>query len=157
MCKKKTDWKERFWSYVEKSSNPDGCWYWWGTIGADGYGVLNVDGKMKRVPRLAWELTKGELPSYLCVLHVCDNPRCVNPDHLVLGTRRDNMLDKQRKGRQAKGEDAGNVKLTTSKVQLIRGMYDSSKLTQQQLAELFSVSQPAICRIVNHDCWKHVA
>jgi hypothetical protein len=87
----------RFWSKVQKG--PD-CWTWAGSRSAKGYGRLNVGGAVCQAHRVSWELHRGAIPSDLFVLHRCDNPPCVNPDHLFLGTALDNSRDMVSKGRQ---------------------------------------------------------
>lgn len=86
----------RFWRFVQKS---DGCWLWLGTKSADGYGSIRHAGKMRKAHRVAYELMRGVIPDGGQICHHCDNPACVNPDHLFVGTNRDNMIDRQRKGR----------------------------------------------------------
>lgn len=78
----------------------DGCWEWQSGRVPDGYGDLSVDGKHYSAHRLAWELWNGAVPAGLCVLHTCDNPPCVNPAHLWLGTKSDNLQDAYDKGRR---------------------------------------------------------
>ena len=91
---------ERFWTKVEKS---DGCWIWKGSRHHNGYGYLHRGGHTDRHParahRFSWEIHNGPIPVGLWVLHRCDNPPCVRPDHLFLGTRKDNMVDCAAKGR----------------------------------------------------------
>ena len=89
--------KDRFWSRVEKA--PD-CWIWLGTRGHFGHGELVNNGKIERAHRLSWELHNGPIPDGLHVLHKCDNPPCVNPDHLYLGDNTANMRDRDARGRQ---------------------------------------------------------
>jgi hypothetical protein len=92
----------RFWLQTDRS-NPDGCWPWIGTRNRGGYGSIRRGGlgggKTIRATHVAWELAFGPVPSGLFVLHRCDNPPCVNPAHLFIGTLSDNARDKFRKGR----------------------------------------------------------
>lgn len=88
---------ERFWSYVQRG---DECWTWIGARDANGYGRLSLPGRGTiGAHRVSWELHRGEIPDGLCVLHRCDNPPCVWPEHLFLGTHADNVADRIAKGR----------------------------------------------------------
>jgi HNH endonuclease len=93
-------WRERFWTKVIKSEN---CWEWQGVKNGDGYGQFKRDGQMVPAHRIAFELIHGEIPNGLYVLHQCDNPPCVKPSHLYLGTQFDNMRDMFQKGRDNPG------------------------------------------------------
>jgi hypothetical protein len=102
MPKLKKSVEERFWDNVQKG---EGCWEWIGTKCLSGYGRIKTNYKRISAHRFMWELRNGPIPklenSYhgICVLHRCDNPSCVNPDHLFLGTNRDNSIDRDKKGR----------------------------------------------------------
>lgn len=114
---------ERFWEKVERCGY--GCWVWHGSCDTNGYGQLNVRSngaraRIIRVHRYSWEINRGPIPDGLHVLHRCDNPPCVNPDHLFLGTARANADDRVAKGRSARGTSHGNAKLTPAEVRAAR-------------------------------------
>lgn len=96
-----------------------GCWLWSAMAGGEGYGRIKIGGARHSAHRVSWALHKGAIPSGLHVLHRCDTPACVNPDHLFLGTDADNRADKMRKGRQARGEGISHSKLSRDEVDLI--------------------------------------
>jgi hypothetical protein len=114
-------------------------------------------GRSVRAHRAAWELHRGPIPDGLDVLHTCDVPLCVNPDHLWLGTHVDNNRDRDMKGRTGapRGEKSPNAKLTAAKVQEIRFRYDLGEL-QKDLAREFGVNQTAISSITRRRTWAHV-
>jgi hypothetical protein len=97
------DIETRFWQFVEVKGEND-CWLWQGSHNGNGYGelsqyALNHTIKPMRAHRLSWEIHNGDIPDGMCVCHHCDTPRCVNPNHLFLGTHKDNMHDASVKGR----------------------------------------------------------
>jgi hypothetical protein len=94
--------EKRFWSKVKKV---DGCWEWIGVKARNGYGLFTVSGRRLGAHRVVYTLIRGEIPEGFCVLHQCDNPGCVNPEHLFLGTNADNVADRNAKGRTARGRD----------------------------------------------------
>jgi len=102
--------------------------------------------------RLSWILHKGPIPDALCVLHHCDTKSCTNPDHLFLGTHADNVADKVKKGRQAKGESAPKAKLTSSDIPKVFEMR-SRGMTQWAIANVFGVHQGSIWRILTGKSW----
>lgn len=152
---------DRFWSKVQKG---DGCWEWVGTIGANAYGVLAVGRKHVYAHRLSWELHYGPIPDGHWVCHRCDNPRCIRPDHLFLGTHDDNMADMRAKGRSgpknrpermARGERNGYAKLTAERVIEIRNRREGGE-TLASLATAFGLSTSHVHRLVNGDGWHHL-
>jgi hypothetical protein len=120
---------DRFWSQVKKGDD-NSCWLWMGTLNNRGYGIIGLrwdkQGEFKwkgfLAHRFSWILERGPINDDLCVLHQCDNPQCVNPWHLFLGTQKDNALDKVSKGRQRFGEGVPNGKLTKDQAIRIKAM-----------------------------------
>lgn len=147
--------KRNFWKKVDKT---DSCWNWLACKDKLGYGQFWFNGKTILAYRASWMINKGQIPKNLCVLHKCDNPPCVNPNHLFLGTRQDNMRDMMNKGRGAdkRGEKHHLVKLTENKVDAIRKMYAAGNITQIILGRLFSVDQSQISHIINRVNWNHI-
>lgn len=150
---------ERFWAKVNKNG-PNGCWLWTGVI-SRGYGRFNYQKRMQPSARVAWELTNGPIPEGLLVCHDCpgrDNPMCVNPSHMFLGTPKDNTQDMLKKGRNsnAKGEAQGHAVLTDIQVLEIRELYALGGVTQAQLAAKFGVKPITIHPIVTGRTWTHV-
>ena len=135
---------------------PNGCIPWIGATYRRGYGKIGRNGHSVCAHRLAWELAHGPIPDGLDVLHECDNPPCVNPEHLFLGTKADNVADMIAKGRQACGEVVATSKLTTRDVLGIRAQY-AAGVSQSQIARTHDIGQAHISRIVNRKCWKHVS
>lgn len=127
----------RFWEKVEKT---DGCWNWVGATHRQGYGLIRINGINVLAHRLAWELTRGPLAREMDVLHSCDSPACVRPDHLFLGGQTDNNRDRDAKGRQAQGTRNGNAKLTADQVRAALAEIDRGGLSVRGLAKSFNVS-----------------
>lgn len=144
--------EERFWSKVDKRGS-DECWEWTGAKFGNGYGEFKFNGSPKPVHRLAYEFHTGtNIPKSMDVCHKCDNRACVNPAHLFLGTRKDNMQDCVRKGRQSKGETRWSAKLTESLVLQIR----SDPRLQRVIAVELGVSRSLIGRVKRRDIWRHI-
>lgn len=146
--------QERFWSKVEKT---DDCWNWKGCINGSGYGEFAIKRRMKKAHRIAWILTHGPIPrgdGYhgVCVCHRCDNPICVRPDHLFLGTHLDNMRDKVAKNRQGDGggPTSGRCKLTVEQVRQIR----ADTRSQVVIAAEYGMGQSQISRIKRGEHWR---
>ena len=146
------DYEKRFWAQVDKQG---ACWRWMGKTTAKGYGSYYArHGKLTfyRAHKYVWFLTHGPTVGDLWVLHTCDNPWCVNPDHLWLGTNRDNMDDKVAKGRHNHGETHGRAKLTDDLVLEIR----ASDLPTQEWADRLGVHYTTIMCARNGSKWKHL-
>lgn len=149
---------ERFW---ERTWVTSGCWSWLGERNEDGYGKLSVGLKKKFAHRVSWEIHKGPIPPGLCVCHGCDNPSCVNPDHLYVGTHKQNMEDKARKGRvsfgdRKKGSQAWNAKLDERSAFAIRYAYVLSGATIASVATKTGMSENAIRCLVKRKTWTHI-
>lgn len=145
----------RFWKYVEKTND---CWLWTGAKTHGGYGVLNNGAKVIRAHRLSYQIHRGDFSPDLDILHKCDNPSCVNPDHLSTGTAKDNVADMFQKGRGyvvggASGEKHPGAKLTQSQVDAIRSEYIPHVMSFQKLADKYGVSKRAIQFIVHRKQW----
>jgi hypothetical protein len=145
---------EQFWAITEEATN--GCRVWTGPRDPDGYGWVTWCGTQKKAHRHAYELAHGPIPPGHFACHRCDNPPCVNPDHLFAGTVLDNAADAIAKGRYARGESAGKSKLTAEQVSQIRQRYVAGE-SQSALGRSFSISQSTVGNIVRRDTWKHVA
>jgi hypothetical protein len=155
---------ERFWSHVERG---EGCWLWTGSRQyGHRYGLTTVAGKTRLAHRVAWELTNGPIPDGLYVCHRCDNPPCVRPDHLFLGTPSVNNLDAVAKRhnihaaapeRLARGERVNTAKLTEDDVRAIRARAAAGGVTYRQLADEYGLRDvKGIYLIVNRRTWRHV-
>lgn len=127
----------------------DGCWIWIKAIKKSGYGQFAFNSKIRMYAhRASYKLLVGGIPKGLCVLHKCDVRNCVNPEHLFLGTQKENIQDMVKKGRRHDRHEAG-VKLTWDKVEKIR----KSDKSQLKLAAEYGVSQPTISHIKNFRTW----
>ena len=133
---------------------PTGWVVWLGQVDKDGYGRVVYQRKVVRAHRLSYLLHIGEIPDGLFVLHTCDNPDCINPDHLFLGTPKDNMVDKMRKGRGAdlRGEKNSRAKLSTQQVLEIR----KDKRAVGEVAKAYGVSHGLISGIKTKTRWSHI-
>lgn len=154
MLEKKDE--KRFWSKVDRTGGPDNCWLWKAGRFSTGYGQFHVRGRSNVASRVAYDIYFGEIPAGYQVCHKCDNPLCVNPRHLFLGTTQDNTRDRDRKGRQSRGEKVNTCKLTPDSVRQIRHLYATQEYTQVQLAKQYGVSQVQIGHIVRGEHWKHI-
>ena len=144
----------RFWAKVNTSTDPNECWAWGGYITPGGYGRTCWG---ESAHRRAYELSVGAIPEGMLVCHHCDNPVCVNPSHLFVGTPADNMADKARKGRgQTRGELNRHARLTVEQVREIRRLYALGGISQTALAYQFGIRQSALSALIRHETWKHI-
>lgn len=144
--------EERFWAFVKKST---GCWIWTGSKSKNGYGHFLVKRRLEKAHRVSWEIHNGPIPSGLWVLHKCDVKDCVNPSHLFIGNRLDNVRDMIKKGRDARGERASTAKLTEEQVKEILSIGHSAPFTHT--GKQFGVTGCHISWIVRGKGWKHIS
>lgn len=162
------DLSTRFWARVQKS---DGCWVWTGTKNKAGYGVLYPQGKPKRklAHRVSWEFVYGPIKGGLYVCHTCDNPPCVNPSHLFLGTQADNVRDCINKGRLGSydktGENNPRASMTDKTAKKILDLYwigrvkpkqKNAPYSSKRLAKMFGVTRCAVRLLVCGKNWRKV-
>jgi HNH endonuclease len=139
----------RFWRHVNKDGE---CWTWTAAKwGSGGYGMVTLGGRIRVLAhRAAWMLTHGPIPMEMCVLHRCDTPTCVRPEHLFLGTRADNMRDMAEKGRAARpfGNTYGAKLRTPEEYAAIRARHLVDGLTQVAVAREFGIHPTMVNKIV---------
>lgn len=146
------DLARRLWEKVNKPPGPDVCWEWTGYLRNGHHGSLWYRGGNLYVHRLSYVLHRGPIPAGMVVCHTCDNPPCVRPDHLSLGTQADNVADMEVKGRDRKvgptGVRNGNADLTSAEVAEIRRLV-AGGMKQRDVAARFGCSQSTVWRIVH--------
>jgi hypothetical protein len=145
------------------TAGPDGCWLWLGGTNVGGYGQIRrepqgnaIRGEKTTTHRVAWELTQGPIPGGLHVCHRCDNPRCVNPLHLWLGTHAENLADMSAKGRAARGDRSGTARLESRQVQIIQRLLYLGHCSAHELSVLLGVSPTSLDAIRNRHTWRHI-
>jgi hypothetical protein len=160
--------KDRFWNKVFKTET---CWIWKAATDNFGYGRVGIYRPRSVAPahRVAWILSgKEEIPKGMDLCHSCDNPPCVNPSHLFIGTRQDNVDDCRKKGRMSVGEKHKRImshvavrgskhyksKITENDVELIRKW--DGYLTQERIAKRFGITRAAVSAIIIRRTWKHI-
>ncbi len=140
-----------------------GCWLWTASVW-NRYGQFGVANKSHRAHRVSWQLYRGPIPAGLCVLHKCDVPTCVNPNHLFLGTQTDNVADMMKKGRHvsgnagnhgnhARGERAGQTRLTESSVRSMRTEFNAGFKNGAALARKYEISESQARRVISGESW----
>jgi hypothetical protein len=150
---------DRFWAKVEKT---DTCWNWTAGKTTNGYGHFYVNRVKMRAHRFSFQLKHNRLiKEGMCILHSCDNPLCVNPNHLSEGTQQENITDMCNKGRYysgegLKGEKNNLSKLTEIQVKEIREKYAKGGTSYEKLRKEYGVGKSAISRIINRKTWQHI-
>lgn len=167
----------RFWKKVDKDIseiyyNGTKCWEWQkGRI--SGYGCSKIEGHVILSHRVSWILSNGDIENDLCILHRCDNRKCVNPDHLFIGTKGDNNRDRENKGRgnhafgdrngsrkhnekMLRGNENGNAKLTELQVIEMINLYRNGETNKEKLGRMFGINGSHVGNIVNRRNWKHL-
>jgi hypothetical protein len=157
-----------FWKRVQKT---DECWLWLGSKLPRGYGYWRTNGRRIYAHRYVWSITFGAIPESLFVCHHCDNPSCVRPSHLFIGTTKDNMEDMCRKGRGATGERHGSkthpesrprgqqifgAKLTEEIVGALRREYAAGGISITTLAQKWSLTRSLVSHVIMREAWKYV-
>lgn len=140
---------QRIVRYMSQVVKTETCWFWQGCKNDDGYPWISFHGKSDHGNRVFWKLFKGEIPDKLHVLHTCDNPGCVNPDHLYLGTQKENQRDRVMRGRH------NMAKLSPNQITEIRSLYIQG-LSQRNIASKFGISQGHVSDIVNKHRWSYL-
>jgi len=153
--------KERFWEKVNKNGPiqphmTTACWMWTSAMSYQGYGyITTTKGHSKKAHRLSFEFAYSIIPQSMQVLHRCDNPSCVNPEHLFLGSNSDNVADKVSKGRSPdfRGDKNPAAKITKIQAGEIRNKYALGNISQRKLASEYGITQRAIWFIIHNQHW----
>jgi hypothetical protein len=157
--------EQRFWAHVDKNGPVPSvdpklgpCWLWTGPKERSGHGRIRIStaGERDGAHRFAYQLLLRVDPGELFVCHRCDNPPCVNPDHLFLGTHQDNMSDRDSKMRHCHGSRSPNTRLTEATVLEIRRLYATGEHSQESLAKRFRLGQVSVSRLLLRKTWQHI-
>lgn len=157
---KKTGPKPKPWQTRYDINPATGCHEWNGGRSERGYGLIVIDGKQRYAHRVAYARAHGEVPEGLCVCHHCDNPSCVNMEHLFLGTQAENTADMDRKGRRVSSPQVGarhwKARLSSDDVAEIRRAYGAGGVRQVDLARRYGVAQAHVSAIIRGAAWGHI-
>lgn len=146
---------EKLWTYTMPEPNT-GCWIWFGASTPLGYGKVRYKGGVRIAHRVSYMVYRGDFDPKLCVCHKCDNPFCINPDHLFLGTMKDNTQDMIRKGRKnpCLGSNHKTSKLSVEQVLEIKKLIQDRPISLNKIAKLFGVTHSTITAIRDNKIWK---
>lgn len=145
--------EDRFWSQVDCTTTPDGCWPWTGALKPNGYGQIGEGGRHGPIlyaHRVGYELQIGPIPDGREVCHRCDNRPCCRGSHFFAGTRIENMADAVMKGRMPKGDGSVASRISELQVAALRIRYSAGGVTQRQLAQEFGLGQAQVSRIITN-------
>lgn len=145
--------------FIKKIHFTDSCWLWTGFISKTGYSKFQFKGEVMRVHRFSWFFFNGSIPDGLYVCHKCDIRNCVSPDHLFLGTAKQNsedMVSKGRVSRKPKGIINPMAKLSKDDVLKIRSMHENNTHSSKDLSVLFGVAKWHVNKILRREQWKNV-
>lgn len=151
---------ERFWSKINGQGSPDACWLWESTLFSSGYGTFRMLNRSFRAHRVAYSIINGAIPSgSFVVAHRCDNPKCVNPNHLFLTNQKGNANDRDAKERRVdipRGAVNGNSKLSTEKVIEMRRRYSDGVISLKSIGLDYGITASNVCAIINRKTWAHI-
>jgi hypothetical protein len=142
----------RFTAYTDSTAGPLACWPWTGARNEHGYGLLRVDDRLEKAPRVALALDGRPVPPDMQACHECDNPACVNPKHLYVGTHRDNADDMLARGRPNRGEKNGQARLTQERADAMR-KDRATGWNYDELVAKYGVSKSTVSRVINRKNW----
>lgn len=144
----------RFWGFVNRTTATE-CWTWLGTVNGHKYGVFVLAGRTRAMAhRFAWLVSRGPIPAGKVVCHSCDNPRCVNPNHLRVDSQAGNIHESVRKARK---NCWGHQKLDAGRVLAIRDRYAAGGVTQRTLGREFGVARNTVSQIITGKTWGHLS
>ncbi|KKK63698.1 hypothetical protein LCGC14_2991680 [marine sediment metagenome] len=155
MNPKNRNTEQDFWKMANIPEIPNACWPWNRKSMVKGYGRVDYQGKQYRAHRLAYGLAYGPFDTKMMVLHLCRKRSCINPNHLYLGTAKDNATDAVLDGTNVKGEKHAGSKLNERDVIKIRALHENG-VRQCDLARMFPVSARAISFVLNRETWRHI-
>lgn len=151
--------EERFFEKVERNGESE-CWLWTGASNASGYGRIRINDTLRYAHRVSPALHAGQIPEGQQANHLCDNPRCVNPEHLYTGDQQQNIDDAVERGdlieTRNRGEEHPHAKLSADEVSEIRNLYRTSDHTHRSLAEEFKVGKGTIQSILERESWTSI-
>lgn len=145
----------RFWDKVDVRGGND-CWEWQASCFRGGHGQFGLGQRKVGAHRFAYTQVFGGIPAGMHICHTCDNRKCLNPNHLFAGSNADNMADRNKKGRAARGPQNGRAKLTEADVISIRDGYATGLASHRSLAREYGVGHRTIGSVVNKKHWTHI-